>query len=103
MTPALPLGPGYFSSGVWAADGPLRLRSCSCVVCGLRLATWESFRAHRAAGTCRPLQEHGAALQPGWQRGEMDAADRDALSALLLQLPDPDPIDTAQWAEETLT
>jgi hypothetical protein len=39
----------YFSTGVWAADGLLRLRHCTCVVCGTRLATWEAFREHRRA------------------------------------------------------
>ena len=39
----------YFSTGVWAADGTLRLRRYTCVTCGTRLATWEAFRKHRRA------------------------------------------------------
>ena len=39
----------YFSTGVWAADGTLRLRRYTCVTCGTRLATWEAFRMHRRA------------------------------------------------------
>jgi hypothetical protein len=39
----------YFSTGVWAADGTLRLRRYTCVTCGTRLATWEAFREHRRA------------------------------------------------------
>jgi len=37
----------YFSTGHWAADGPLRLRTLTCLGCGTRLATWSAFRAHR--------------------------------------------------------
>ena len=37
----------YFSTGYWAAGGPLRLRTLTCLVCGVRLVTWAAFRAHR--------------------------------------------------------
>lgn len=37
----------HFTTGSWAADGPLRLRSYSCVLCGHRATTWAGFRAHR--------------------------------------------------------
>ena len=37
----------YFSTGHWAARGPLRLRTLTCLVCGTRLASWAAFRAHR--------------------------------------------------------
>lgn len=52
---------GYFSSGVWARDGPLRLRRHTCVVCGARLKTWVGFQAHRRVCEA-PLAPPGPAL-----------------------------------------
>jgi hypothetical protein len=42
----------HFATGVWAADGPLRLRIYTCVVCGERAATWHGFLSHRRS-SCR--------------------------------------------------
>jgi hypothetical protein len=62
-----PLPAGYFSSGVWAATGPLRLRRHTCVVCGHRSSAWVTFQAHRrvcAAVLAVRAELAGPALDP---------------------------------------
>jgi hypothetical protein len=55
----------YFSTGVWAADGTLRLRRYTRVTCGTRLATWEAFREHRrACAAPAPEPEAEAEAEP---------------------------------------
>ena len=43
----------HFTSGIWVATGPLRLRTLTCVECGHRATTWAAFRAHRPGCTGR--------------------------------------------------
>jgi hypothetical protein len=62
---------GYFSSGVWAATGPLRLRHHTCVGCGHRATAWVAFQAHRRV--CAGALE--APLRPpeSWRSGGPDS------------------------------
>ena len=66
----------YFTSGAFAAAGPELFRSYTCVGCGLRSATWDGFRHHRAVCSGRPwatapqygtrlLQRLGELADPG--------------------------------------
>ena len=47
----------YFSTGVWASLGPLRLRQFSCVMCGNRSTTLALFRLHRLVCRDREVWE----------------------------------------------
>ena len=62
----------YFSTGYWAADGSLRLRTLTCLVCGTRVVTWAAFRAHRrrCAGGARAKSADAAADARAGEDGE---------------------------------
>ena len=64
----------HFSEGIWAADGPLRLASYTCLGCGHRATTWDAFREHRSGCTGLPRFARTPAVS---------AADREALEDLL--------------------
>ena len=54
----------HFWTGVWANQGPLRLRHYTCIECGTRYHTWEQFRAHRKAGCSGKLSITGREKLP---------------------------------------
>lgn len=55
--------PDHFHTGVWASDGPLRLRSHTCLACGVKSKTWDDFREHRRSCTANHPE---AAPPPRW-------------------------------------
>jgi hypothetical protein len=67
------VGDDHFATGVWAADGPIRLRVHTCVVCGNRTPTWEAFRAHRRVCAARPGALAPADLPPDGTEPAVDA------------------------------
>jgi hypothetical protein len=53
----------YFAVGVFAVDGPELLQSYTCVCCGIRHASWKTFRAHRRS--CPGHMRDGATFATG--------------------------------------
>lgn len=83
----------YFSTGYWAADGPLRLRTLTCLVCGARLVTWAAFRAHRrrCAGGARAETAEAGADERAGEDGEVPPPPGPPAEALVLaDVPGPE-------------